>query len=110
MPDEALLCSALPGPHARNHFWVQVLSDHQGSISIKELSERTCIRADDVVRTLNHLQLIQVQKGVHVLYAGPAIIARSAAHTLSCLALVCSTDVGEVHRCRQKLVQNHTCC
>ncbi|KAK9810626.1 hypothetical protein WJX73_005768 [Symbiochloris irregularis] len=55
---------------------LDVLSDHQGSISIKELSERTCIRPDDVVRTLNELQLIQVQKGVHVLYAGPAIIAR----------------------------------
>ena len=55
---------------------VQVLSEHQGSISIKDLSERTCIRVDDVVKTLTHLQLIQVQKGVHVLYAGPSIIAR----------------------------------
>lgn len=63
-------------PFTKPESAVQVLQEHQGTISIKELSERTCIRADDVVKTLTHLQLIQVQKGVHVLYAGPGIIAR----------------------------------
>lgn len=60
---------------------LQVLQEHAGAITIKELSERTSIRADDVVKTLTHLQLIQVQKGVHVLYAGPSIIARCASVT-----------------------------
>ena len=45
-----------------------------GPLSIKDLSELTAIRPDDVVSTLQHLGLIQYQKGQHVLVAAPALL------------------------------------
>ena len=59
-------------------FDTQVLKVHQGTISIKELSEMTAIKVDDVVSTLQHLNLIQYQKGQHVICGAPKIIDRSA--------------------------------
>ena len=57
---------------------VQVLKDYQGTISLKELSEMTAIKVEDVVSTLQHLNLIQYQKGQHVICAAPKLIERSA--------------------------------
>ena len=56
---------------------VQVLKDYQGTISLKELSEMTAIKVEDVVSTLQHLNLIQYQKGQHVICAAPKLIERS---------------------------------
>jgi len=55
-----------------------VLKDYQGTISLKELSEMTAIKVEDVVSTLQHLNLIQYQKGQHVICAAPKLIERSA--------------------------------
>ena len=38
---------------------LNVLKDHQGSISIKELADMTFIRAEDIISTLQHLNLIR---------------------------------------------------
>jgi histone acetyltransferase MYST1 len=54
----------------------QVLQAHEGSISIKELSDITAIKTDDIISTLQHLNLIQYQKGQHVLCAAPSVIDR----------------------------------
>ena len=54
----------------------QVLQTHEGSISIKELSDMTAIKTDDIISTLQHLALIQYQKGQHVLCAAPSVIDR----------------------------------
>lgn len=56
---------------------MQVLKDYQGTISLKELSEMTAIKVEDVVSTLQHLNLIQYQKGQHVICAAPKLIERS---------------------------------
>lgn len=59
-------------------YWTRVLmpvlKERQGSISIKELSELTCIKPDDIIYTLQHLGLIQYQKGQHVLVAAPKLL------------------------------------
>ena len=39
-----------------------ILMAREGSVSIKELSEATRIRTDDIMTTLTHLNLIQYQK------------------------------------------------
>ena len=64
---------------------MQVLKDYQGTISLKELSEMTAIKVEDVVSTLQHLNLIQYQKGQHVICAAPKLIERlitGLGHTL----------------------------
>ena len=38
----------------------------------------TAIKVEDVVSTLQHLNLIQYQKGQHVICAAPKLIERSA--------------------------------
>ncbi|KAK9867820.1 hypothetical protein WJX84_004712 [Apatococcus fuscideae] len=55
---------------------LKVLRDHEGSISIKGLSDMTAIKTDDIISTLQHLQLIQYQKGQHVIYGAPASLER----------------------------------
>lgn len=54
----------------------QVLQEHDGTISIKELSDLTAIKTDDIISTLQFLNLIQYQKGQHVLLAAPKVIER----------------------------------
>eukprot|EP00854_Cymbomonas_tetramitiformis_P018346 gene18346-21881_t len=59
-------------------YWTRVLLNiikkRRGNISIKDLSEMTAIKTDDIISTLQHLNLIQYQKGQHVIYANPKII------------------------------------
>jgi len=61
-------------------YWTRVLLNiikkRRGNISIKDLSEMTAIKTDDIISTLQHLNLIQYQKGQHVLYANPKIVER----------------------------------
>ena len=53
-----------------------VLSVREGSVSIQELSDLTSIKPDDVISTLQHLNLIQYQKGQHVICAAPSVVER----------------------------------
>jgi histone acetyltransferase MYST1 len=55
---------------------LQVLQERDGTISIKELSDITAIKTDDIISTLQHLNLIQYQKGQHVICAAPSVIER----------------------------------
>eukprot|EP00879_Flechtneria_rotunda_P015529 GHRR01016240.1.p1 GENE.GHRR01016240.1~~GHRR01016240.1.p1 ORF type:complete len:607 (+),score=179.00 GHRR01016240.1:807-2627(+) len=59
-------------------YWTRVLmpvlKEREGTISIKELSELTCIKPDDIIYTLQHLGLIQYQKGQHVLVAAAKLL------------------------------------
>ena len=66
----------------------QVLKDYQGTISLKELSEMTAIKVEDVVSTLQHLNLIQYQKGQHVICAAPKLIERSVNASTFSLVLI----------------------
>eukprot|EP00198_Chlamydomonas_reinhardtii_P006421 XP_001695757.1 MYST family histone acetyltransferase [Chlamydomonas reinhardtii] len=53
-----------------------ILKDTEGSISIKELSEMTAIKPDDIINTFQTLGLIQYQKGQHVICAAPKLIEK----------------------------------
>ncbi|GJV92999.1 putative reverse transcriptase domain-containing protein [Tanacetum coccineum] len=61
-------------------YWTRVLLDilkkHKGNISIKELSDMTAIRAEDILATLQALELIQYRKGQHVICADPKVLDR----------------------------------
>ena len=56
---------------------LQVLKEHTGTISIKDLSAKTAIKPEDIRTTLEeHLNLIQMQKGQKVICADPYIIEK----------------------------------
>lgn len=59
-------------------YWTRVLlsllKEREGSISIKELSDLTMFKTDDIISTLQHLNLIQYQKGQHVICAAPHLV------------------------------------
>lgn len=61
-------------------YWTRVLLDilkkHKSNISIKELSDMTAIKADDVLSTLQGLDLIQYRKGQHAICADPKVLDR----------------------------------
>ncbi|XP_073280890.1 histone acetyltransferase of the MYST family 1-like isoform X2 [Primulina huaijiensis] len=61
-------------------YWTRVLLDilkkHKGNISIKELSDMTAIKAEDILSTLQNLELIQYRKGQHVICADPKVLDR----------------------------------
>ncbi|TYG72246.1 hypothetical protein ES288_D04G004900v1 [Gossypium darwinii] len=56
-------------------YWTRVLLDilkkRKGNISIKELSDMTAIKAENILTTLQSLELIQYRKGQHVICARP---------------------------------------
>ena len=53
-----------------------MLREREGAISIRELGELTAIKTDDIISTLQFLNLIQYQKGQHVLCAAPDVLER----------------------------------
>ncbi|KAH9295035.1 hypothetical protein KI387_038623 [Taxus chinensis] len=55
---------------------LEILKKHKGNISIKELSEMTAIRTDDVISTLQNLDLLQYRKGQHAICADPKVLDR----------------------------------
>ena len=60
---------------------LNILKDQEGSVSVKELSELTMIRTEDIINTLQHLNMIQYVKGQHVICAAPHVID---AHLRAC--------------------------
>ena len=61
-------------------YWTRVLltllRQHTGSISIKELSEATAIKPDDIITTLNYWNMLAYQKGAYVIVADPETMAK----------------------------------
>ena len=60
-------------------YWTRVILETlndsaKGGLSIKDISDRTSIRTEDVVRTLEGLSLIKFWKGDHVISATQKII------------------------------------
>ena len=55
---------------------LHLLADHDTSqdLSIKEISERTGIKAEDIISTLQSLDMIKVWKGQHVVYVKQDVI------------------------------------
>ena len=55
---------------------LKVLSEATSTVSIKDLSDLTAIKTDDVISTLQHLSLIQYQKGQHVVCAAQSLLEK----------------------------------
>ncbi|KAH9306919.1 hypothetical protein KI387_011323, partial [Taxus chinensis] len=59
-------------------YWTQVLlevlRDHGGNLSIKDLSSMTAIRGDDIIDTLQSLNLIRYYKGQHIISISAKVI------------------------------------
>jgi len=59
-------------------YWTQVLLQalraHKGNLSIKEISALTAIKTEDIISTLQSLNLIKYWKGQHVISVSPKIV------------------------------------
>ena len=59
-------------------YWTRVLlgllRDFKGSLSIKELSNVTAIRVEDIVQTLQTLNMVKYYKGQHILSVTPRVV------------------------------------
>ncbi|CAL8467121.1 g6657 [Coccomyxa elongata] len=53
---------------------LELLYNHRGQLSIKEISDRTAIRTDDIVRALEVLSLIKYWKGDHIISVTTRVI------------------------------------
>ena len=52
----------------------RLFQSHKGAISIKQLSEMSSIKTDDIVSTLQALQLIKYWKGQHMIAVSPKVL------------------------------------
>ena len=59
-------------------YWASVLlailQSHRGAISIKQLSEMSAIKTDDIISTLQALNLIKYWKGQHMISVSPRVL------------------------------------
>ena len=59
-------------------YWTQVLLEilrkHRGNLSIKDISEMTAIKTEDIISTLQALNLIKYWKGQHIISVTPKVI------------------------------------
>ncbi|KAL1495142.1 hypothetical protein AB1Y20_017008 [Prymnesium parvum] len=59
-------------------YWTQVLlqalSAHRGNLSISDISSMTAIKTEDIISTLQSLNLIKYWKGQHVISVSPKIV------------------------------------
>ena len=62
--------AAPPTRRAARHLF----QSHKGAISIKQLSEMSSIKTDDIVSTLQALQLIKYWKGQHMIAVSPKVL------------------------------------
>jgi len=53
---------------------LEILRKHKGNISIKDLSKMTSIKPDDIISTLQSINLIKYWKGQHIISVTPKII------------------------------------
>ena len=73
-------------------YWTAVLlhtlSEHRGNLSIRDISIMTAIKTEDIISTLQSLNLIKYWKGQHVIAVSPKIVdehlARNARPSLRC--------------------------
>lgn len=59
-------------------YWTQVLLEilrkHRGTLSIKDISEMTSIKTEDIISTLQSLNLIKYWKGQHIICVTPKVL------------------------------------
>ena len=59
-------------------YWTQVLLEilrkHRGNLSIKDISQMTSIKTEDIIATLQSLGLLKYWKGQHIISVTPKVI------------------------------------
>jgi len=73
-------------------YWTEVLLDalrsHKGNLSIRDIALRTAIQTEDIIATLQSLNLIKFWKGQHVISVSPKIVEehlrKNARRSLRC--------------------------
>lgn len=59
-------------------YWTEVLlnilKEHKGNLSIKDISARTSIKTEDIIATLQSLHLIKYWKGQHIISVTPKVV------------------------------------
>lgn len=82
-------------------FWTRVilelLREYRGNISIKDISARAAIRPEDIVQTLQSLQLMKWWKGQHIISANPK--ARQNCRVVHAMPSYARTDRWMARRC-----------
>lgn len=73
---------------------LEVLRDHGGNLSIKDLSSMTAIRSDDIINTLQSLNLIRYYKGQHIISISAKVIEE---HMKSTSKTKWSIDPSKLH-------------
>lgn len=53
---------------------LEILRKHKGNLSIRDLSKMTAIKPDDIISTLQSLNLIKYWKGQHIISVTPKVI------------------------------------
>ena len=53
---------------------LKILHDYRGTLSIKDLSQMSAIKTEDIISTLQSLNLIKYWKGQHVICVTPRLI------------------------------------
>lgn len=53
---------------------LEILRQHQGNLSIKDISTMTSIKTEDIIATLQSLNLIKYWKGQHIISVTPKVI------------------------------------
>ena len=53
---------------------LECLRSHRGALSVRDISDLTAVRSDDVVKTLESLGLVRYWKGDHIIAVTPRII------------------------------------
>lgn len=53
---------------------LNILQNHRGAISINQLSEKSAIKTEDIVSTMQSLNLIKYWKGAHTISVSPRVI------------------------------------
>lgn len=65
---------------------LRVLQQHRGSISIKQLSDATGFKTDDVLSTLKAFDLVKYWKGQHMISISPRVLQEHLTNRSQCNA------------------------
>jgi histone acetyltransferase MYST1 len=86
-------------------YWTEVLLDalrsHKGNLSIRDIAARTAIQTEDIIATLQSLNLIKFWKGQHVISVSPKIVDEhlraNARRSLRCDASLLTWQPPKAH-------------
>jgi len=76
---------------------LEILRKHKGNISIRDLSQKTSIKPDDIISTLQSMNLIKYWKGQHVISVTPKIIEEHLKKSSGKNSVTNLIDISKIH-------------